>query len=84
MKGYAFGGFLEYNQKPTQSENLPTIPGKEYTNSIGMEFVSIPSGNFQMGCSNGDSDCDSDEKPQHKVTITKSFYLGKYEVTQGQ
>ena len=51
---------------------------------IGIEFVLIPSGSFMMGCSDGDETCNDDEKPQHKVTISNSFYMGKYEVTQGQ
>jgi formylglycine-generating enzyme required for sulfatase activity len=59
-------------------------PSKMITNSIGMEFALIPAGEFMMGCSDGDSDCSNDEKPQHKVSISKSFYMGKYEVTQGQ
>lgn len=58
---------------------------KTYTNSIGMEFVLIPAGSFMMGA---DPDVDahgiSDETPQHKVTISKPFYMGKYEVTQAQ
>ena len=33
-----------------------------------------------MGSEKGDND----EKPVHKVTITKPFYMGKYEVTQEQ
>jgi formylglycine-generating enzyme required for sulfatase activity len=49
-----------------------------------MEFVRIPAGEFQMGCSPGDTDCDADEKPAHRVRITKAFELGKYEVTQAQ
>jgi formylglycine-generating enzyme required for sulfatase activity len=57
---------------------------KMTTNSIGIEFALIPSGSFQMGCSDGDADCQDEEKPQHKVTISNSFYIGKYEVTQGQ
>ena len=28
--------------------------------------------------------CNEDEIPSHKVEITKSFYLGKFEVTQKQ
>jgi formylglycine-generating enzyme required for sulfatase activity len=59
---------------------------KSMTNSIGMEFVLIPEGSFMMG-----SDADpknvnikEDESPKHKVTITKPFYIGKYEVTQAQ
>jgi len=53
---------------------------KTFTNSIGMEFVLIPAGSFQMGSENGGSD----EKPVHNVKIDKAFYLGKTEVTQKQ
>jgi formylglycine-generating enzyme required for sulfatase activity len=35
-----------------------------------------------MGCSPGDSECHDDEKPAHRVTITKGFWLGQTEVTQ--
>jgi formylglycine-generating enzyme required for sulfatase activity len=52
--------------------------------NIAMEFVKIPAGEFMMGCAPSDSDCDSNEKPLHKITITKAFEIGKYEVTQGQ
>lgn len=45
-----------------------------------MEFVLIPAGSFVMGNNQGDNN----ERPAHKVTITKPFYLGKYEVTQQQ
>jgi len=53
-------------------------------NSIGMEFVKIPAGEFMMGCSTGDTSCKMDEQPQHKVRITKAFEMGRYEVTQAQ
>jgi hypothetical protein len=53
-------------------------------NSIGMEFVFIPSGNFMMGCDENGGFCKDDELPRHQVTISKAFYLGKYEVTQKQ
>jgi len=52
----------------------------ETTNSAGMKFVLIPAGEFLMGSSDGRSD----DKPPHKVRITKPFYLGQYEVTVGQ
>lgn len=45
----------------------------------GMEFVYIPAGSFQMGGDKYDN-----EKPVHQVTISEGFYLGKYEVTQGE
>ncbi len=46
-----------------------------------MEFVLVPGGCFQMGVTFGDGY--SDEKPVHEVCVD-SFYMGKYEVTQGQ
>jgi formylglycine-generating enzyme required for sulfatase activity len=49
-----------------------------------MEFVQISPGEFMMGCSTGDIDCNADERPIHHVQLTKPFQLGKYEVTQAQ
>jgi len=45
---------------------------------IKMEFVLIQAGSFKMGADF------ADEAPVHNVTISKPFYLGKYEVTQQQ
>jgi formylglycine-generating enzyme required for sulfatase activity len=53
---------------------------KTLRNSIGMEFVRIPAGEFNMGAYDGLPT----EQPVHKVIISKPFYLGKFEVTQGQ
>jgi formylglycine-generating enzyme required for sulfatase activity len=57
---------------------------KTVTNSIGIEFISIPAGSFLMGAGEGDRDAYASEKPRHRVTISKPFYIGKYEVTQAQ
>lgn len=57
---------------------------KTHTNSIGMEFVLIPSGSFMMGATQESEPADGDEEPRHPVTISKAFYLGKFEVTQSQ
>ncbi len=54
------------------------------TNDIGMEFVEIPAGEFMMGCSPGDGNCRDDERPRHRVRITNSLEMGKYEVTQAE
>ena len=43
-------------------------------------MVFVPAGDFQMGSISGDAD----EKPVHTVTLSKPFYLGKYEVTNEQ
>ena len=45
-----------------------------------MEMIYVAPGSFMMGSGNGDND----EKPVHKVTLTKGYWLGKYEVTQAQ
>ena len=42
-------------------------------NAIGMEFVKIAPGEFVMGCSTGDNDCNADESPAHRVQITRAF-----------
>src|SRR6266702_2411009 len=56
------------------------------TNDLGMEFASVPAGQFPMGCSEGanPTECSADEKPRHTVQITKIFEIGKTEVTQKQ
>jgi formylglycine-generating enzyme required for sulfatase activity len=57
---------------------------EETTNSIGMEFVPIPAGEFVMGSPDSDGEARETEKPQHKVIISRPFYLGKYVATQAQ
>ncbi len=50
-----------------------------------IEFVLIPPGSFQMGCSASQQNgCSSNESPVHTVTLTNAFYMGRYEVTQAQ
>lgn len=51
-----------------------------FKNSVGMDLVLIPAGEFEMGS----IDRDEDELPVHRVRITQSFYLGTTEVTRGQ
>jgi formylglycine-generating enzyme required for sulfatase activity len=61
-----------------------------------MTFIQIPAGTFEMGSENFAAQGRRatrlqraeqgrhDEYPAHDVTITRAFYLGKYEVTQAQ
>ncbi len=53
------------------------------TNSIGMKFVLILSGKFNMGSPDNEQFRSNDEI-NHKVKITKPFYLQTTEVTQEQ
>ena len=74
----------------------PPLPDRERSNSIGMTLVRIEPGSFQMGTTKEQidqllrlfPDCKREwfdaEQPQHPVTITRPFFLGIHEVTQGQ
>ena len=48
----------------------------------GLTYAWIAPGAFEMGCSNGDSQCEKDEKPAHMVKLTKGFWIGQTLVTQ--
>jgi formylglycine-generating enzyme required for sulfatase activity len=58
-------------------------PPKKLTNSTGMKLTYIPPGSFTMGAAPGEPGAKPAEK-QHKVTLSKGFYMGIYEVTQDQ
>ena len=52
----------------------------------GQVYVWIPPGTFQMGCSPGDRGCQDmkpfvNEKPRHRVVISRGFWMGETEVT---
>jgi sulfatase modifying factor 1 len=49
-----------------------------------MDFVRIRPGSFVMGCSAGDTECYAEEKPAHRVVITRAYEIAKYQVTQAQ
>ncbi len=48
---------------------------------VKLEMVKIPAGSFTMGSPEGEDGRFSDEE-QHRVTLSKEFWLGKFEVTQ--
>jgi formylglycine-generating enzyme required for sulfatase activity len=58
-------------------------PPKTFTNSIGMKFVWIPPGSFMMGSPKEEKERGANET-QHKVTLSKGFYMGVYTVIQEQ
>jgi len=51
---------------------------------VKLEMVKIPAGTFVMGCPDNEPYRGSSEGPAHAVTISKDFYIGKFEVTQAQ
>ena len=62
--------------------------GQEQTFSLPggaeMEFVWIEPGTFWMGSPDSEPGRNDDEVPAHEVEISEGFWLGKYEVTQGE
>ena len=72
-----------YGQKVGQVEKEKEITA-DLPGGAKMAFVYVRPGKFLMGSPDSDPWADTPEKPQHEVTITKGFYLGKYEATQGQ
>ena len=46
-------------------------------------MVYVTGGTFLMGSPDNEPDRDSDERPQHRVTVP-GFSMGKYEITQAQ
>jgi formylglycine-generating enzyme required for sulfatase activity len=54
------------------------------SSATGMEFVKIHAGEFEMGSSSEEKGRSDFESPAHKVIISKSFYMGKFQVTQKQ
>jgi formylglycine-generating enzyme required for sulfatase activity len=47
------------------------------------DTVSVPAGDFTMGCGDTDTQCKDDEKPAHVVTLN-AFEIDRTEVTQEQ
>jgi len=87
------------NSKPPSvpdTDNLPVLPGRPATDTSGpttsepvqslIEIVSVSGGLFNMGFPTASRRSFTGEGiawPQHNVTI-RDFYIGKFEVTQGQ
>lgn len=72
-------------QKPTTrlssgtSGSTITIPVKD---GISIEMVKVEAGTFMMGATPEMKNPIFKEEPVHQVTLTKDYYIGKYEVTQ--
>ena len=69
----------QFGEGAPEEDVTVTLPG-----GAKLEMVWIQPGRFLMGSPDFESGRNDDEGPQHQVTITKGFYLGKYEVTRAQ
>jgi|GEM_PF-1924522 len=68
---------------PAGEKQAGTELAKSLTNSIGMKLMLIPKGSFLMGSPTSEVDR-IDNETQHRVTISKPFYMGATQVTQDQ
>jgi formylglycine-generating enzyme required for sulfatase activity len=77
-------------------EELPKERVADLGSGVKMAFLLIPAGTFTMGSTEADikavvakwpeteEEVFANEKPAHKVTISRAFHMGKHEVTVGQ
>lgn len=69
---------------PTASSANYQWMAMDGSGEMEMEMVWIEPGSFLMGSPASEPERKEDEGPQHEVTISRGFWLGKYEVTQAQ
>ena len=63
---------------PAKGTGIKTVTLRQPELGVGFEMVLVRPGSFEMGDNLGNPD----EKPAHKVAITRPFYLGKFLVTR--
>jgi len=85
-------GRIELARRPAEPPPQPTSPddqpwerpgkgvGDETDGPDGGRYVWVPPGEFEMGSKDGSAD----ERPVHRVLITKGFWLSKHEVMNEQ
>lgn len=84
LMAFPYGEFAALARLRLRGLGVNEFPNAVRRNSIGMEFSFIPAGQFIMGSPETEKDRSSDEGPRRAVTIAKGFWMGRYEVTQGQ
>jgi formylglycine-generating enzyme required for sulfatase activity len=83
---------LEYLQLPASpylwADKSAPATGKRFYRTVAIEppenMVFIPPGTFLMGSPDDEEDRWGSEGPQTAVTISRGYWMGKYEVTQGE
>ena len=79
LVGCGEAGTPPVEAKPDEQVEL----GGPIVNSVNMVLVPIPAGEFMMGSPESEAGR-RDNETQHRVQITKPYYLSAYEVTQAQ
>jgi formylglycine-generating enzyme required for sulfatase activity len=81
--------FLQLRANPyLWSDESAPATRKRFYRAVAMEapanMAFIPPGTFRMGSPENEADRHDQEGPQTEVTISRGFWLGKHEVTQGE
>ena len=71
----------EQEAREAREQEIQSYIGADLLSAI--EFVRIPAGEFRMGSTSSEANS-LREQPVTQVRISRGFWLGKYEVTQGQ
>jgi formylglycine-generating enzyme required for sulfatase activity len=83
---------LEFLQLPASpylwADKSAPATGKRFYRALAMEaptnMVFLPPGTFRMGSPTNEVDHFDNEGPQMAVTISRGFWIGKFQVTQGE
>ena len=74
----------EIQAREAKRLNVPMVMEEDMGNGVKIKLVLIPAGSFMMGSPETEKERSAEEGPQHKVEITKPFYMGALTVTQAQ
>jgi formylglycine-generating enzyme required for sulfatase activity len=68
---------------PVGAALTPTVYARQTIKDVS--FVWVPAGCFMMGSDKTkDSNANPDEQPQHKVCLTRGFWIGEFDITNAQ
>lgn len=76
-------GLAAFAKPDRKDPSRKDYPPRIFSNGLGMQFVWIPPGSFVMGSPANEQHREQGEI-QHKITLTKGFYMGVHLVTQEQ
>ena len=72
---------------PASATRTVTVVGNRTVDlnaTVAMDMIWCPPGTFTMGSPTTEAGREADRENEHNVSLTRGFYLGKYEVTQAQ
>ena len=67
----------------TDVDETEISDGDVTPDEYGLIWLLIPGGDYQMGCSTNDNECDGNEVPRHSVTVSE-FLMTQMEITNSQ